>query len=314
MMLDVSDAIGVRVLVKWNGITGFVVAIALISIAVASLGNSIAPNVVTRAIAVSNANAEPLTVGVGPVSPDADFTAQQVTLALFKAVPGQRVDFSGRDLTYLDLSELDFKGAMLARSDLYGTDFTSANLSGVDLSNTRLDRAVLIRANLSGANLTGATILRPTVYADQTSNLADAPRFSGANLTGVHVQADLSGADFRGADLSRANFSPFEGRPGQGTLTTMPRNILKSCDFSGARLRDANMTRALLWFSRFTGADLRGAQLADADLSNVDFSGADLTDADLTGADLDGTNFIGARGLDSVKGWSQTINPERARR
>ncbi|MCK5711910.1 MAG: pentapeptide repeat-containing protein, partial [Hyphomicrobiaceae bacterium] len=125
-----------------------------------------------------------------PVSPDADFTVREITSALFKAKPGERLDYSNHDLTYLDLAGLNLKGATLARSDLYGTDFTGANLKGTDLSHTRLDRSVLIRADLSGANLTGATIFRPTVYSDLTIDLADAPRFTGADLTGVRVMAD----------------------------------------------------------------------------------------------------------------------------
>lgn len=251
---------------------------------------------------------------LGPVSPDADFTAHQITHMLHIARAGERPDISGRDLTYLDLSDLDFKGAILTRSDFYGTDFTGANLSGADLSMTRLDRAVLIRANLSGANLTGATILRPTVYTDMTNNLADAPRFAGANMTRVHVQADLSGADFRGADLTNADFSPLESRPGQGTLTTLPKNVLKSCDFSGARLRDANMSRAVLWFSKFTGADAAGAKFSGADLSKADFAGSDVTGADFTGADLDGTNFVGAKGIDTAKGLDAAVNLDKALR
>ncbi len=170
------------------------------------------------------------------VSPDADFTAREITQALFKARPGEQLNYSGRDLTYLDLSGLDFKQARLDKTDLYGADLTGANLKGADISNARLDRAVLIRADMSGANLRGTTILRPTVYSDMENKLSDAPRFAGANLTGIHVQAELSGADFRGADLTYADFSPLEARPGQGTLVTLPRNVLKSCDFSGATL------------------------------------------------------------------------------
>src|SRR3990172_7375805 len=126
----------------------------------------------------------------------ADFTNREITTALFKAKPGEPVDYSNHNLTYLDLSGLDFKGAKLAHSDFYGTDFTGANLRGVDLSHTRLDRSVLIRADLSGANLSGSTILRPTIYTDLNENLADAPRFAGANLTGIRVMAKMSGSDF----------------------------------------------------------------------------------------------------------------------
>ena len=142
------------------------------------------------------------------VSPDADFTVREIAQQLFKAKPGERLDYAGRDLTYLDLSGLDFKQARLARTDLYGVDFTGANLQGADVSEARLDRAVLIRADLSGANLAGASIFRPTVFSDLHNSASDAPRFAGADLTGVRVQADLSGSDFRGANLTRANFSP----------------------------------------------------------------------------------------------------------
>lgn len=248
------------------------------------------------------------------VSPEADMTAREVTELLYRASASGPPDLSGRDLTYLDLSTLDFKGANLARTDLYGTDFTAANLKGADLAGARLDRAVLIRANLSGANLADATILRPTVYSDLSANLADAPRFRGANLARVKVQADLSGADFSGADLTEADFHPLEDRAGEGTLVTLRRNVVKSCDFSGARAQRANFNDAVLTFSRMTGADLRDATFVSADLSMVDFSGADLTGADLTGADLDGARLAGARGLEFVKGLEQTINLDKAYR
>ena len=196
----------------------------------------------------------------------ADVTAHDVAVTLFKTKAGEPVDYSNHKLMYLDLSGLDFKGARFTHADLYGTDFTGANLKGTDLSHTRLDRSVLIQADLSGADLTGATIFRPTVYTDLSSNLADAPRFAGANLTSIRVMADLSGADFRGANLTNADLRPLETRPGQGTLSTLMRNVLKSCDFSGATLKDANLNRAVLTFSRFVGADLRGADLSDTRL------------------------------------------------
>ena len=248
------------------------------------------------------------------VSPEADFTAGQITRELFEIKPGERVDYAGHKLTYLDLSGLDFKQAKLARTDLYGTDFTDANLNGADLSGARLDRAVLIRTDLSGANLSGATIFRPTVYSDLNNRLSDAPHFAGANLTEVRVQAELSGANFRGANLTGADLSPLEARPGQGTLVTLARNVLKSCNFSGATLRDADLTRTVLTHSRLVGADLRNARLVDADVQLVDFSGADFTGADVTGADFDGANLSGVKGFDTVKGLGRARNLDKARR
>lgn len=251
---------------------------------------------------------------LGPVPENADMSARAVTTLLFQAKPGVRPDLSGKFLVYLDLAELNFKGANLSNSDFYGTDFTGADLKGADLSHTRLDRSVLMRADLSGANLTGATILRPTIYADLSTNTQDAPRFTGAILTDAHVQAELSGSDFRGANLTRANFYPLEGRPGEGTLATAYRNVLKYCDFSGARLDGANMERAVLWFAKFNGAELKGTNFSGADLSRADFSGADISGADFTHADLDGANFVGAIGIAHARGLDQAVNLDRALR
>jgi uncharacterized protein YjbI with pentapeptide repeats len=244
-----------------------------------------------------------------PVSQNgADFTVRDITAALFKAKPGEPLDYSNHNLTYLDLSGLNFKGAKLAKSNLYGADFKDANLRGTDMSGTRLDRATLIRADFSGANLSGASILRPTIYTDLTENIADAPRFAGANLTGIRVMANMSGADFHGADLTGANLTPRESRAGQGTLSTLARNLLKSCDFTKAIMRGANLDHAVLTFARFAGADLTGANLTDTDLSRADFTGANLTDVDFTGADLDGATLLGVKGLDTVKGLSTALN------
>ena len=248
----------------------------------------------------------------GPYDPvpmnGADFTAHDIAATLFKAKAGEPIDYSHHNLMYLDLADFDFKGAKLAHSDLFGVDLTGSNLRGADLSNTRLDRTVLIHTDLAGANLSGATILRPTVYTDLEENLADAPSFAGANLKGIRVMAKMSGADFHGADLTGANLSPLEARPGQGTITTLAKNVLKSCDFSRAIMRGVNLDRALLTYSHFAGADLRDANLKGADLSKADLTGADLTGANLTGADLDGAILLGAKGLDAVTGLSTALN------
>jgi uncharacterized protein YjbI with pentapeptide repeats len=74
------------------------------------------------------------------------------------------------------------------------------------------------------------------------------------------------------------------------------------------------MERSVLWFAKFTGADLTGTRFVDADLSRADFAGADLSGADFARADLDGANFVGAKGLADVKGLDQAVNLDRALR
>ncbi|MBF8177690.1 pentapeptide repeat-containing protein [Herminiimonas contaminans] len=101
-----------------------------------------------------------------------------------------------------------------------------------------------------------------TMLATVKAALADDADLSDADLRGANLRgADLSDADLRGADLSGAD--------------------LRDADLSGANLRGADLS----------GADLSGANLRGADLSDADLSGANLRDADLRDADLRGANL-----------------------
>jgi uncharacterized protein YjbI with pentapeptide repeats len=239
-------------------------------------------------------------------------TTRDVTAAFFKAAKsGAPIDLSGRTLRDLDLSGIDFRRAQLSGADLFGADLTSSNLQGVDLSDATLNRTTVIRADFSGANLRGAMFMRPSVSTTLEYDIAEAPKFAGADMRNIRMTSKMIGADFRGANLAGARMGPHEPR---ADLSSMPASILKSCDFSGAILTDVDLSRAVLTFSRFVGADLRRADLNLADLSKVDLSGADLTGADLTNANLDETNLAGAKGFDTVRGRDTIRNLERALR
>lgn len=238
-------------------------------------------------------------------------TARDVTAAFFKAGTGQRVDFSGRSLRDLDLSGLDFGRANLTGADLFGADLTNANLSGVNLAGSNLNRAIVIKADFSGANLTGADILRPSVSTSLDYDIAESPKFAGADMRKVRMTAKMIGADFRGANLTQANLGPHEPR---ADITSMPNSVYKSCDFSGAIMTDVDLNHGVLNFSRFVGTDLRRANLSYTDMSKVDLSGADLTGADLTSANLEGANLSGVRGFDTIRGRDTIQNLDRTLR
>lgn len=239
-------------------------------------------------------------VHAAPVAEGAGLTARDVTAMVFKARPGDTIDFSNSDLRNLDLADVDFKKANLAGADLYGTDLTRSNLSSANLSNTRLDRATIVSANFTGANLSNATILRPTTSSTFEYSVKDAATFAQANLKGARIITFMDGPDFTGADLTDADFSPFERRGSQ--WATVPMSRIRSADFTGAKLRRVNFTRAILHFTRFNNADLRDANFQHADLSSVDFTGADITGADFTGASFYETKLSGARGIDKATG------------
>lgn len=243
----------------------------------------------------------------------AELSARDVTLAIFKSDTGKPVDLSQKDLSKLDLAELNFKGAVLSGANLYGTDLSGANLANVDLSGARLDRATLVRADFTNANLSHATVLRPTTVSsrafaqtDAQGLRADVPRFSRANLTRARVIAQLDYADFRRADLTEANFSPFE-KPGNA-VAAVPRNQLRGANFSGAKLQRSFMTSTILVFAKFLGADLRDADFRNADLTNADLNGANVAGADFTGANLSGANLSDLKGRNSAKGLKPDVD------
>ena len=154
------------------------------------------------------------------------------------------------------------------------------------------------------------TVSGRTGPVDFTIALENGAFYRGSEGPAIFTDA-LGIVDARN-NLSRADFSPLELRPGQGTLVTLSRNVFKSCDFSGARFYRANLIRGDFTFARFNGADLRQADLTEADLSKADLRGADLTYANLTGADLYDTNLSGVKGLDTVKGLGTSKNLDKA--
>jgi uncharacterized protein YjbI with pentapeptide repeats len=237
-------------------------------------------------------------------------STREVTSAVFKTrEDGSTINLAGRTLRDLDLSGLDFRKTRLTGADMFGADLTSANLQKVDLSGVNLNRTIVIRADFSGANLSGATFMRPSVSTSLDYDIAESHKFAGADMRNIRMTSKMIGADFRGANLSGALMGPHEPR---ADLSSMPASILKSCDFSGATMTDVDLSRAVLMFSRFVGADLRRATLVLADLSKADLSGADLTGADLTDANLDGTNLSGVKGFDTVRGRDTIRNLDQA--
>lgn len=65
-------------------------------------------------------------------------------------------------------------------------------------------------------------------------------------------------------------------------------------DFTGARLRQADLSLTVLNRTRFNRADMRDVNAYGAVFSSASFAGANLTNAGFVGAYLRGANFAGA--------------------
>ncbi len=224
----------------------------------------------------------------------AEYTARDIAVALSRAEPGKKIDYSDADLSLLDLSGLDLRATVLVGVDLYGTDLKGADLRGVDLTDARLDRAVVIETNFTQANLSGATLMLLTTTKDMSVSRREMAIFDRATMRGARVLARLEGARFRGADLTETDFSALQ--PGTATIASVPKSYLSGADFSGAVMLGTDLSHAVLDFSSFAGADLRGAKLREADVRGADFTGAKLDGADFTGALISGAIFDGVDG------------------
>lgn len=245
----------------------------------------------------------------GPPADAADLTVREVVQALRTARAGQVVSLSGRDLSFLDLSGLDFRAAQMREANLHGADLTGANFRNADLSGAKLDRATIVGTDFSGAKLARAVMRLPHTATTPGFDRRNAPRFAGADLSQSRLVIRLDGADLRGAKLLGAQMQSY----GDWTQNAAARrSSFVACDFTAADLTDANLAGSLLAFADFTDADLRRASLRGADLSRANFSGANLAAADFAGADLDGANLRGADGLEQTLGLESARNAERA--
>jgi len=91
-----------------------------------------------------------------------------------------RSDFSGGDLSNLNLQRASFIGIKLIGTNFSRTILDDADLSGADLTGADLSGARLIGTKFSGSNL------------------------SQANLSGCILAGDLQGANLSSADLSNS--------------------------------------------------------------------------------------------------------------
>lgn len=207
--------------------------------------------------------------GYSVVHPDsAPLTRAVVIARMAAATDDHPADFSGANLSSLDLSG----------QDLHRANFSGANLNGVNLSHAKLQAANFDHASAKGADFTGAELDLATMRdADFTgAKLAGATlfaviipgvNFTDADLTGVRLITSAAGARFIRAKMMHANLGADPNNQPMGVM----RADLTNADLTGADLTDANLRKVKLTRANFTDATLTGADLSLAELSGTVF-------------------------------------------
>ena len=237
-----------------------------------------------------------------------------------KAFPCEGLDFTGRNLQYLDLSNctgLTGEQLMSSLSMSYSTipsvDFTGVDFTGFVLDSitgfhlaTGLTGEQLAKANhliclelpaldftdvdLSNCSFTSVDFSRCTGLTGR--QILSSPSIYNAILPEI----DFSGADFSGLDLLGVDFSHCTGltwgqlsKAANMSSIKLPSMDLTNADMSGMNLQNIN-------FSNCSG--LTWEQLSKSTcISDITLPSMDLTNADMSNLDISGINFTKCTGL-----------------
>ncbi|CAL8342832.1 unnamed protein product [Lota lota] len=145
----------------------------------------------------------------------------------------QGLNFSGADLSRLDLRYINFKMANLSRCNLTQANLCCSNLERADLSGANLDSGNLQGVKMLCSNAEGAS-LRGCNFEDPSGLKAN---LEGANLKGVDMEgSQMTGVNLRVATLKNAKLKNCNLRG-----ATLAGTDLENCDLSGCDLQEANL-------------------------------------------------------------------------
>ena len=236
-----------------------------------------------------------------------------------KAFPCEGLDFTGRDLEYVNLSNCTgLTGEQLISSnirystippvDFSGVDFTGKVLIGLTgfhlatgLTGEQLASADYIwfldlpAVDFTGVDLTGKNLSE--IDFSKCTGLTAQQLLSGSSIYGSTLPAiDFSGADFSGVDIQGVDFSHCTGITVDQITSASAYNsvILPSLDLSDVSLAGKNINN--INFSNCTG--LTWDQITSArDYTGIELPSMDLTNADMSGKNLSGIDFSKCSGL-----------------
>ncbi len=208
-----------------------------------------------------------------PEMSEAEMTRADVEKILDAATPDKPADFTAKRLSGLDLSGLDFSKAVLRSARLNKT-----KLVGAKFVDAVLDQAWLLKADLTGADMRGAHMFQGQFRG---------AKMDGVDLSNARVASDLTKASLKGAKFVSADLGADMRNQSMGLM----RGILKSADLEGADFTGANLSRVDLEFATLKGANLSNANMMSAQLGGADLTGANVKGANFNKADVSSTTL-----------------------
>ena len=207
-----------------------------------------------------------------------------LTGAELYSVSLRKADLTGANLYRATFQKAELEGACFRDAKLLEARFLEVKLPEVDLRGADLTRVTFVRCNLGGLDVSGANLEDATFVA----TTARGTIFVNARLVGMRVVEEccFAEADFKGADLSRANLRDTDIARADFSGAT-----LHKADLSGADLTEARFYRARARSSLWIRTKLNKAMMVAADLFEAVVEKADMRGTDLRGANLYGADF-----------------------
>lgn len=232
-----------------------------------------------------------------------------------EAVPGSRVvaDFS----VYIDETQenplyagvtTDLSGLDFSNRDLRGACFVGANLQDCKFNNAKLDQATLEGADLSRADFTGVSARDTNLQAAKIQSakiekadfsraympharVHDLERDSVSGERGTPDKLRVAKSNFNFADLSNANLDGARIEDSSFDYAELSGVSLANAVIQRSKMRHANLERAILNNCQIIETDLSGAILRQAESKKATFKNAVLENVDARSMNLSGSEI-----------------------
>ena len=237
----------------------------------------------------------------------ADFSGMELSGLELRHMDLSYANFSGASLNGCDMEQAHFEGCNFAGAHFYGVQAGSASLELSDFTGAHLEGSNFFHANFENSNFTGATFehvnlhhanLDLCVFHGAEFRSTSLDRASAIMAKGLAIKRPISEAQAE-LEVIHAKHTLWQYRDRAGeqadfTGIGMTKMDFSGKDFAGALFKSAELERCDMSSGNFIGCDFSGATL-----NGCDFSGADCRDADFSGAELHSCNFTDAE-LDGV--------------